>query len=765
MPKGIQCSFKPSFHSMNIQNNALFVVRAFVSKCPLQERSLSMVSLKTAGYCIAALLLICTGVSSFAQPIQRTHPYLYFTAETIAAIRAKVQTEPFASRWSRFLSSADGHLSRATYGFDNTREALGVAGICAFAYAITGQTNYADRAKQEAAALFAASQWHTGYSWNRGADLETAEASVAVALVYDWCYDRLSAQEREVFKTNILQKSSSVYLGSIETHNDWWVNNPVTNWCGVVHGGCGLAALALYDEDPQFQQAADYAFDHLESFLDTVILEDGGGHEGIMYNRYGVTFGNYFFTAAAHVFGDDRGLPQRTADKRAGYWYLYMYGSDSRYANFNNMNENTFKGLYGADHRKWEGGPCAALCGLWESQAGGDPALLWGADMGGAAFYWKGVSPFWILWRRDTAPAGELPELQNAVLFRGAGQAIFNEPRLWFAYNGGWTSNRSHHNNDLGTFILVADNDRLVHDPGYGDSETGMHSTILVNGFGQPENVRGTYLHFGSGSNFHYLASDLSNCYNGELTRFVRHAVMVNGSYMVLLDDLAAPGAPEFEWRLQTRHAFSHSDNIAHIHGESHNLFVTAAAPSDAVLSKDSASIAFLRITPATSEPEQTFVTVLFPTIPAVAPPDVKWVENGTLIVNNDTIAFSGGPGSRQLASINGEQAADIDNVDNRTLLSLRQGSRVRRSSREGVTPAPHPITWNITGNELLVETGSKNNVRLSVMGFDGRIMHSGRNFSSSTAKIDIGTFSSGVFLVIVEDLAENHRSVIKIVR
>ncbi|MBD3419627.1 MAG: DUF4962 domain-containing protein [Chitinivibrionales bacterium] len=603
---------------------------------------------------------------------QHTHPYLYFTSATLSDIKDKLDNEPFATRWSRFISNADGHLTRPVYGFDNTREALGVAGICAFAWAMTGETKYADRAIQEALAIMQESQWHTGYSWNKGADLETAEASAACALVYDWCHDALTSTQRQTFKTNILKKSTNIYLGSIEKHNDWWVTNGVTNWCGVVHGGCGLAALALYDEDPAFSKAADYAFDHLETFLTSVTLQDGGGHEGVMYNRYGTTFANYFFTAATHVFGDDRGVPQKTADKLAGYWYMYLFGPDKKYANFNNMNESTFSGLYGEDHRKWEGGPCAVLCALWEAQSGrSDPLLLWGADNGGAAFYWKGVSPFYFLWRRDAAPAGVKPQLQKAVLFRGAGHAVFDEPDLWLVFNGGWTSNKSHHNMDLGSFVLVAHGERLVHDPGYKHAETADHSTILINGKGQPQNVQGTFLHFGSGASFHYLASDLSNCYEDVLTRFVRHIVMVDGRYIVLLDDLAAASAAAWEWRLQTRHDVTASGSSAQIAGQSKVLHVIAAAPADANASHGTASIEYVALKPAVSRDRETFVTVLYPADAGTSQPPVAWDANGTLSVGSDEIVFSGGPGNRLLARVNGENATALDKAADRTIIAL----------------------------------------------------------------------------------------------
>ncbi|MBD3394074.1 MAG: DUF4962 domain-containing protein [Chitinivibrionales bacterium] len=718
---------------------------------PYQRRAGMLFSPRRTAFAAAVLIASHAAVAG----VTREHPYLYFTSEIVSRIQLRLDKEPFKTRWERFLSIADGHLGRGTYGFGNPRNALGVAGNTAFAYAITGEQKYADRAKEEAFALMDASAWHEVKSWNKGAELGTAEASVACALVYDWCYDALSAQERARFKSEILSKSTNIYLSSIETHNDWWVTNPVTNWCGVCHGGCGLAALALYDEDPAFEKAAGYAFDHLEAFLDSVVLADGAGHEGIMYHRYGVTFGNYFYAAATHVFGDDRGLAARTADKLAGYWHIYMQAPDSLYANFNNMNESTFAGLYGADHRKWEGGPPAVLCALWEAQAGGDDLLLWGADNGGAAFYWEGICPMYFVWRRDDDPAGQKPSLPKATLFRGAGHVIFNEPDLWFAYNGGWTSNKSHHNNDLGTFVLVANGERLVNDPGYGKATTADHSSILVNGNGQPENVAGEFLHFGSGDGFHYLASDLSSCYEDNLTRFVRHAVMVDGSYIVLLDDLAAPSASQFQWRLQTEGAVRASGANATVQGQDNVLHVVAAAPQDAQATTGTETIDFVRIQPATQRAEETIVAVLYPAESGGTSPAVTWSAQGTLSVGNDAIVFSGGAGQWKLQSVKGEAADDIDRVNERTVKSQRSTNSTRHVRRhQGVGPVARIVRVDRRG--VVVEMLRAGIHSARVIGLNGRVMAT-QNADARQQRLEF-SLPEGMYILTIATGTWSHR-------
>ncbi len=638
----------------------------------------------------AASALPLKGAAAAGAP---AHPYLYFSAQDLPALRARLKKEPFAGRWERLLAHADRCLQRRAPGPNratgSSRNSLGVAGTTAFAYVVTGQRQYGLRAKTELLALLQSEKWHTGYSWNKGADLSTAELSVTAALVYDWCYDLMAPAERRAVRDGVLEKSTRVYLRSVEEYNDWWSENSVTNWCGVCHGGCGLAALALYHESPEAARAAKLAWQHAQNFLRSVILEDGAGHEGVMYWRYGVTFGNYLAAAAARCLGGDGGLSDTYAGKLAGYWDIYMQGPDMRYANFNDMGEETFAGLYSQNSRQQEGGPNSVLCALFEARApGGDPFLLWGADNGGCAFYWEGVSPFYFLWRRSAPPAGERPPLQDAVLFRGAGHAVFQSQALWFVYNGGWTSNRSHANRDLGTFVLVAGGERFASDPGYGAEGTEDHSTVLVGGRGQPENVRGTYRRFGSGRGFAYLASDLSDCYPGAgLKRFVRQALMVRGAYVVLIDDLEAEASTGFEWRMQSAlpAGAQPARRLATVQGSNVDLHVVAAAPADALISAQQTSIRIkdrsrrmhtVRIAPASAREQALMVAVLYPVVSGGAPPRVALDGRGILTVTGgaatDTIVLAKTDFGVGVVNVNGEDVSRLPPPQVRTLRAFR---------------------------------------------------------------------------------------------
>jgi hypothetical protein len=610
------------------------------------------------------------------------HPLLFFNKKTLPALQQKLTKAPFAARWSRLLECAGEFCAAPVAGFEKVRDAQGICEVTAFAYALTGQAKFAERARKEALALLAAPAWHESKDWNKGAELPTAEASEACALVYDWCFDALTAAEKKSFRDGLLARSTQLYLKSVEEYKDWWVDDHVTNWCGVVHGGCGLAALALADEGTEFKRAAELARSHVAAFLHDVTLEDGGGFEGVMYHRYGLAFAHAFLAADLFAGGAKPAAkpPARSAAptdvlddetrKLAGYWDVYMQGPDQKYANFGDMNEGTCEGLYGRDPRQIEGGPSAALCALFEAQVpGGDPLLLWAADNGGAPFFDAGPSPFWFLWRREAPPSGPRPELQEAVLFRGSGHAILQSPSLWLALNAGWTSDKSHFNLDLGTFVLVANGERFVCDPGYEKIETGDHSTLLVNGKSQPKNVRATWLAFGSGRRFHYGAVDLTDAVKGDLKRWVRQVVMVRGSYVVVADDVT--GDADVEWRLQTHLKLERGGDrrSATIVGEKSSLAVVSVAPADVQIGVGTGAASFLSGRPKARHATLNFLTVLHPS----AAPPTSWDGKGVLKVGGDTLTFKQQNGAWMLVSVNDETTAKLGTGKERSLVPFRK--------------------------------------------------------------------------------------------
>ncbi|MDD4227061.1 MAG: heparinase II/III family protein [Mariniphaga sp.] len=635
------------------------------------------------------------------------HPYLFFSRDDLPEIRSRMTHEPFLTRWEVFLRNADGVVKTPARRYDaenrnpgRARKHLENAGKTSFAYIITGDEKYSRRAIEEAMAIidgFLPEEddemvWYNPSSrgWNKGADLNTAEVCYGLAMVYDWCYDVLSEQEKEQIVQALLEKGIYHFLHSIEGDRpDFWVGNPVSNWAGVVNGGVGLGALAIYGESETARKAVKYAHQYTLEFLDHVFLEDGGGHEGIMYARYGELFSLYYMMAHQRLFGVEKELMESFTEKLAGYWDIYLQGPDLKYANFNNMAENTFEGLWGIE-KKMQGGPNSDINALMEILVpGGDPLLLWAADNGAPRFYWNGASPWYFLWRRPDAKAVqpiEKPDLQNAVLFRGAGHAIFQSDKIWLAYNAGWISNKSHNNRDLGSFVLVTGEERMVNDPGYGDGHALNHSTIIVNNEDQILGKGAKFLSLGSGKSFHYLASDLTEAYNQEtVQKIIRHMILMKDDYIIVMDEIEVKNSAAFEWRLQTRHPVEITrHNHTLIHGENNDLILVDGADSvqTKVISWEGKNGPMNAISKKTVDGNESslLVTLLVPAGKDVALtggyPAASF-QQGELIVqldrnNSDRLSFIKTSSHWELKRVNDEHDLNLSDGSERSVQPMR---------------------------------------------------------------------------------------------
>ena len=77
---------------------------------PRERRSLIAVRRVARLALILLALLLCRAGASAAEQPARQHPYLYFTAQELPALKARLQQEPFATRWQRLLQHADALL-------------------------------------------------------------------------------------------------------------------------------------------------------------------------------------------------------------------------------------------------------------------------------------------------------------------------------------------------------------------------------------------------------------------------------------------------------------------------------------------------------------------------------------------------------------------------------------------------------------------------------------------------------------------------------
>lgn len=203
-----------------------------------------------------------------------------------------------------------------------SRKALHRIFYLSYAYRITNEEKYAQRAEQE---MLAASRFT---DWNPSHFLDVGEMVMALAIGYDWLYFYLSPETRHIISTAIVEK------GFKAAAPDAWFYNTGSNWNSVCNAGLVYGALAILDEEPIHSKAM------IERSLKSnpkALVEygpDGGYPEGFHYWGYGTSFEVMLIAALESAFGTDYGLSQAPGFLESARFMEFMTAPSGEYFNF-----------------------------------------------------------------------------------------------------------------------------------------------------------------------------------------------------------------------------------------------------------------------------------------------------------------------------------------------------------------------------------------------------------------------------------------------
>ena len=115
-------------------------------------------------------------------------------------------------------------------------EALNRIFHCAYAYRMTGESKYLEKAERELQAICQFPDWNPDHL------LDAAEMSAAVAFGYDWLYPELKEETKALIISEINKKA---FTPSFLKPG---VFKRINNWNQVCNGGFTVAALAVFEE-------------------------------------------------------------------------------------------------------------------------------------------------------------------------------------------------------------------------------------------------------------------------------------------------------------------------------------------------------------------------------------------------------------------------------------------------------------------------------------------------------------------------------------
>ena len=431
-----------------------------------------------------------------------------------------------------------------------------------FAYRMTGEKRYSDRAEAEMLKAASFSDWNPSHF------LDVAEMTAALAIGYDWLYPKLSETSRRTIRTAILEKGLKPSFGK---EHDAILNAP-TNWNQVCHCGMAYGALAVAETEP------DLARRTIERAVEKVRIPmrhyapDGAYPEGYAYWEYGTSFNVLLISAMENAFGTDFGLCDAPGFLESGKFMLHMVTPQLR--SFCYSDCSTDAGLLPAlfwFYRKT--GDASILCNQgWLLQADSRKNHL--QDR---------LLPLLFVWGQGASL--DKPTVPETLYWKGGGdnpvflmRSGWNDPDALYVGVKMGTPGASHAHMDVGSFIFEADGVRWAIDMGGEDYDrlekrgvdlwngaqgsqrwevfrynNKAHNTLTFND--KPQSIKGKVQikDWRDSTRLRYVAMDLTPVYEGQVQYAERAVAMVDDSYAVI-EDRVEPGLyyTRMRWTLVT---------------------------------------------------------------------------------------------------------------------------------------------------------------------------------------------------------------------
>lgn len=332
-------------------------------------------------------------------------------------------------------------------------------------------------------------------------DLFAAETGASLAETLYFLEDRLTAEVAQRVRQEVERRIFHPYLAY--GRKFWWHRGDL-NWNAVCNGAVGLAFLRLERDPRRLAEAMTMVMEGFESYIATGFEADGGSLEGIGYWNYGLL---YYVTLAELLNERTGGQIDLLANPRLrdiARYPLAIAFEPGRYFNFADAADedmlqpgivqhlakrtgiNDLVGLIiPYDTKTWRGFFSSKLAIILRD-------LAW----------WDGqIHPFPAAARQDAY-------LPACALIKFTGQTSKGQPVI-LAAKAGYNSGH-HYHLDIGHFIVSADGENLLCDPGRGLYTRGYFreqrfENIFANSFGHSVPRIGGHLQmpgpkFGQGS-------------------------------------------------------------------------------------------------------------------------------------------------------------------------------------------------------------------------------------------------------------------------
>ncbi len=541
------------------------------------------------------------------------------TREELAALKDRINQAPFDAihetlnrRCALILESAPvteaqwrslWHQGAWSSALSAARTTQGRILDLLVAHHIDDNAAYRDRAIEELKDLVSWTTWVDPCHAELPADLCTAEAAIAATVGLDWLWDDLTRADRLRIVKAIKEKAIAPYLQAVKEGSFWYTS--CSNWNAVVNAGCGLAALALSDEDPSAAEALQLSRTGLESFF-RALGREGGWDEGTGY--WGLAMRSLLlFGEATSRLEDDQSILHKRGMDATGLFPIYFTPNGHPASFGDNPTVPLFGTLY-----------------LLIKHMGQNELTWWldnysfRRDVSTSGLSAAGLA---LLFRPADAECPDKPDLQPLKVFHEIGWAAMADqwphPGMYVACKTG-DLGASHSQHDMNSIQLQVDGEMLLVDLGqapysrrYFSEERGdfyqvqaqAHNTIIVAESDHRIDAQGCIIEAETGNNYRWVAMDSAGAC-GDDVHFVRHVVMVVntasglGETVFVLDELdsASPERVDLLWHTLAKTELDESGFGGVIRGRKAAVQFALASSMKSVVGVDSHKISHRRV-------------------------------------------------------------------------------------------------------------------------------------------------------------------------
>ena len=475
---------------------------------------------------------------------------------------------------------------------DVSRDNLRRIFILSYAYRMTGNVRFAKRA--EAEMLQAASF----PDWNPQHFLDVGEMTMALAIGYDWLYDRLAEKSKEIIATAIIEKGLKP---SFNTKYNWFVN-AVNNWNQVCHAGVSYGALAIWEKEPELaRKVVNRAVEKIRNPMKHY-APDGAYPEGIVYWDYGTSFNALFISAIEKIFGTDYGLSELPGFLESGEYCLQMVTPCLRNFSYSDNGEKAF--LMPAVY--------------WFYDKTKDKTLLYNQsrlypDNGRRQIQKNRLGPAMLIWGASASLAE--PRKPEKLFWQAQGdnpvcvmRSSWNESSAAFVGVKLGSPSINHGHMDVGSFVFEANGIPWAIDLGFDDydriEKSGIqlwsnaqdaqrwdvfrynnfaHSTLTFNHKKQRVDGAAHITSYSDTIDSMWVASDLTPVYRDQVKSVKRSVSLVDRQYVVIEDSIETGNRfTKLTWTMVTpASAKVISDHVMLLQKEGKKLYLKVEGPEE----------------------------------------------------------------------------------------------------------------------------------------------------------------------------------------